>query len=62
MLPNNDEPLQRELIDYMFRRHANGQLDAMACLSLWFGKSHDTDFGDSQTLWRFSTQGDRSQA
>lgn len=43
MLPINDRPIQQELIDYMFCRHANGQLDAMACLHLWFGKSHDTD-------------------
>lgn len=43
MLPADDRPLQRELINYMFRRHANGQVDTMACLHLWFGKSHDTD-------------------
>jgi uncharacterized protein (DUF924 family) len=43
MLPTNDRPIQQELIGYMFRRDANGQLDAMACLHLWFGKSHDTD-------------------
>ena len=43
MLLSNDEALQAELINYMFRRQANGQLDTMACLHLWFGKSHDTD-------------------
>lgn len=52
MLSNTNESVQQELIRYMFRRDANGQYDAMACLQLWFGKSHDTDneirhrFGD----------------
>jgi len=25
MLPTNDRPIQQELIDYMFRRHTDGQ-------------------------------------
>lgn len=44
--------LQSTLIDYMFPRDASGKTDPMACLHLWFGKSHGTDneirnlFGD----------------
>jgi len=38
-----DEQLQQDLTNFMFLRNAAGDLDAMACLSLWFGKSHDTD-------------------
>lgn len=37
------ETLQNEIIKFMFRRKSNGELDAMACLQLWFGKSDDTD-------------------
>jgi uncharacterized protein (DUF924 family)/Ca2+-binding EF-hand superfamily protein len=37
------EGLQNELIDFMFRRHPDGQLDVMQCLRLWFGKSSETD-------------------
>lgn len=37
------EALQDELIEFMFRRCPDGQLDAIACLKLWFGKSDDTD-------------------
>lgn len=37
------QSLQQELIDYMFRRDTAVKLDAMACLQLWFGKSHTTD-------------------
>lgn len=38
-----DETLQRELINYTFRRDANGNLNARECWKLWSGKSHDTD-------------------
>ncbi len=38
-----DEALQIELIAFMFLRRPDGQLDALACLQLWFGKSDDTD-------------------
>jgi|GEM_PF-3695957 uncharacterized protein (DUF924 family) len=38
-----DEQLQQDLTNFMFLRNEVGNLDAMACLSLWFGKSHDTD-------------------
>lgn len=37
------EALQNELIQFMFRRREDGDLDMMACLSLWFGKSNETD-------------------
>ncbi len=33
---------QDKLIDFMFRRYADGQLDVMQCLHLWFGKSNET--------------------
>ena len=52
LISSSDRAVQQELIRYMFRRDTNGQYDAMACLQLWFGKSHDTDneirnrFGD----------------
>ena len=35
--------LQSDLINFMFRRHPDGQLDVMQCLQLWFGKSNETD-------------------
>ena len=38
-----DEQLQQDLTNFMFLRDAAGNLDALSCLSLWFGKSHDTD-------------------
>jgi uncharacterized protein (DUF924 family)/Ca2+-binding EF-hand superfamily protein len=38
-----DEQIQQDLTNFMFLRDAAGNLDAIACLSLWFGKSHDTD-------------------
>lgn len=37
------EDVQNELTEFMFRRDAQGNLDVMACLGLWFGKGHDTD-------------------
>lgn len=37
------EALQEELISFMFLRDADGNLDVMRCLGLWFGKSNDTD-------------------
>ncbi len=40
---NKDEQLQQDLINFMFLRDEAGNLDAMACFSLWFGKSQDTD-------------------
>jgi uncharacterized protein (DUF924 family) len=39
----DEQQLQHELVDYMFRRNSTGKLDAMGCLELWFGKSHNTD-------------------
>lgn len=39
----DEQQLQHELVDYMFRRNSTGKLDAMQCLELWFGKSHKTD-------------------
>jgi uncharacterized protein (DUF924 family)/Ca2+-binding EF-hand superfamily protein len=39
----DEQQLQHQLIDYMFRRNSTGKLDAMGCLELWFGKSHKTD-------------------
>lgn len=40
---SKNEQLQEDLVNFMFLRDATGKLDPMACLSLWFGKSHDTD-------------------
>jgi uncharacterized protein (DUF924 family)/Ca2+-binding EF-hand superfamily protein len=37
------EPLQNELIEYMFLRHEDGRLDIAGCLKLWFGKKLETD-------------------
>ena len=41
-----------ELIEFMFQKDAAGRIDAMKCLTLWFGKSNDTDI-ENQT--RFGT-------
>lgn len=38
-----DEQVRQDLTNFMFLRNEVGNLDVMACLSLWFGKSHDTD-------------------
>ena len=38
-----DEQLQQDLANFMFLRDVAGNLDAIECLFLWFGKSHDTD-------------------
>lgn len=40
---DNKRKLQQDLINFMFLRDDAGNLDAMKCLSLWFGKSQDTD-------------------
>ncbi len=37
------EEIQDELIKFMFLRDEQGELDVMACLGLWFGKSNETD-------------------
>ncbi|MEG4230720.1 DUF924 family protein [Microcoleus sp. Pol11C3] len=39
----NHQEIQQDLINYMFRRDDAGKLDGMRCLTLWFGKSQDTD-------------------
>lgn len=38
-----EQALQNEIINFMFVRDANGKLNVMDCLQLWFGKSNDTD-------------------
>jgi uncharacterized protein (DUF924 family)/Ca2+-binding EF-hand superfamily protein len=38
-----EQAFQNEIINFMFVRDANGKLDVMDCLQLWFGKSNDTD-------------------
>jgi len=40
---DNEQGLQEDLINFMFLSDDAGNLDAMKCLSLWFGKSQDTD-------------------
>jgi uncharacterized protein (DUF924 family)/Ca2+-binding EF-hand superfamily protein len=37
------QALQEELISFMFLRDSHGKLDVMQCLTLWFGKSNETD-------------------
>lgn len=47
--------LQNDIINFMFRRHADGQLDVMQCLQLWFGKSMETDIEIEQRFGAYVT-------
>jgi uncharacterized protein (DUF924 family)/Ca2+-binding EF-hand superfamily protein len=43
MVAEMEVAFQNEIINFMFLRDANGNLDVMNCLQLWFGKFNDTD-------------------
>jgi uncharacterized protein (DUF924 family) len=38
-----EEAFQNEIINFLFVRDANGNLNARECLQPWFGKSNDTN-------------------
>lgn len=48
-----EEAFQNEVINFIFVRDANGNLNTRECLQLWFGKSNDTDIEIRERFGRY---------